>query len=87
MYENNPWNPGTRYVMSRCRFDRDAITLSPTETRQRMKAAGFELIDTRYLFFFPSFLAWFRPLEPWLSAVPMGAQYVVLGRVPEPTKP
>jgi SAM-dependent methyltransferase len=27
-WENNPWNPGTRYVMSRIPFDRDAITLS-----------------------------------------------------------
>jgi len=26
-WENNPWNPGTRYVMSRIPFDRDANTL------------------------------------------------------------
>jgi len=85
LYENNPWNPGTRLVMSRCRFDRDAITLSPPETRRRMRDAGFELLETRHLFFFPSFLAWFRPLESLLSAIPMGAQYVVLGRVPAQT--
>ena len=30
-WENNPWNPGTRLVMSRIPFDRDAITLSALE--------------------------------------------------------
>ena len=29
LWENNPWNPGTRYVMAHCDFDRDAITLTP----------------------------------------------------------
>ena len=29
LWENNPWNPGTRYVMRRIPFDHDAITLSP----------------------------------------------------------
>ncbi len=31
-WENNPWNPGTRYVMSRIPFDRDAITLSSSRS-------------------------------------------------------
>jgi trans-aconitate methyltransferase len=30
-WENNPLNPGTRYVMSRCEFDRDAIIITPRE--------------------------------------------------------
>ncbi|MGH9945237.1 MAG: class I SAM-dependent DNA methyltransferase, partial [Pyrinomonadaceae bacterium] len=33
-WEQNPWNPGTRYIMSRCAFDRDAITLTPPEARR-----------------------------------------------------
>ena len=28
LWENNPWNPGTRLVMSRIPFDRDALPLS-----------------------------------------------------------
>src|SRR5262249_13102846 len=28
LFENNPWNPGTRLVMRRIAFDRDAIPLS-----------------------------------------------------------
>src|SRR5262249_50913776 len=34
VFENNPWNPGTRMVMSRIPFDRDAITLSFLELRK-----------------------------------------------------
>lgn len=82
LFENNPWNPATLYVMSRCQFDRDAITLPPPETRDRMKQAGFELLDTRFLFIFPSFLRILRPLEHPLSAWPFGTQYVVVGRKP-----
>jgi len=38
---NNPWNPGTRYVMSRCEFDEDAITLSPPQCRKLLRSSGF----------------------------------------------
>lgn len=80
LFENNPWNPGTRWIMSRIPFDRDAVTLAPPETRQRLKAARFEILTTDFLFFFPRPLAWFRGLEPGLSGVPLGAQYLVLAR-------
>ena len=48
-WENNPWNPGTRYVMSRIPFDRDAITLSPPEARQLLRVVGFEILRTDFL--------------------------------------
>jgi hypothetical protein len=38
--ENNPWNPGTRYVMSRIPFDRDAIPLTPSAARHLLKRAA-----------------------------------------------
>jgi SAM-dependent methyltransferase len=82
LWENNPWNPGTRYVMRRCPFDRDAITLSPPETRKLLRAAGFKIISTDFLFIFPKALKWFRPLEPLVSRLPVGTQYQVLCRKP-----
>jgi SAM-dependent methyltransferase len=82
LWENNPWNPGTVYVMSRCEFDRDAITLSPPETRQLLRSAGFEIVSTDYLFFFPKALSALRPSEKYLNRVPLGAQYMVLARKP-----
>jgi SAM-dependent methyltransferase len=63
LWENNPWNPATRYVMSRIPFDRDAITLTPPESRKITQAGGFEILRTDFLFIFPRLLKWFRPLE------------------------
>src|SRR5688572_30303536 len=80
LFENNPWNPGTRYVMSRIPFDRDAVTLSPPTGRRLLKLAGFEIVRTDFLFYFPRLLKWLRPLEPLGRKVPLGSQYMVLGR-------
>jgi SAM-dependent methyltransferase len=79
-WENNPWNPGTRYVMSRIPFDRNAVTLTPPEARRMLDAGGFEILRTDFLFIFPSMLGWFRGIEPLLSRMPFGAQYQVLCR-------
>jgi SAM-dependent methyltransferase len=81
-WENNPWNPGTRYVMSRCEFDDDAITLSPPQARKLLRSSGFEIIRTDYLFIFPRALSWFRGIEPLVSGLPLGGQFQVLCRKP-----
>jgi SAM-dependent methyltransferase len=83
LWENNPWNPGTRYVMSRIPFDKDAITLSFPETRRLLRSAGFEIVRTDFLFIFPRSLKLLRPLERLALALPFGAQYQVLARKPE----
>ena len=77
-WENNPWNPGTRYVMSRIPFDRDAITLSVLEARALVQTSGFNILRTDFLFVFPRFLKPLRVLEPTLSRLPLGAQYGIL---------
>ena len=82
IFENNPWNVGTRMVMHRIPFDRDAIPLSYLELRDRMKSAGFEVRKSRFLFYLPKPLAALRFIEPWLVSLPLGAQYYVLARVP-----
>lgn len=79
-WENNPWNPGTRWVMSRIPFDRDAIPLSVLEARRLLRDAGFEILRTDFLFIFPRWLRPLRVLEAPMSAVPAGAQYQVLCR-------
>jgi len=79
-WENNPWNPGTRYVMSRIPFDADAITLSALEAQRLLRDEGFEIIRTDFLFIFPRALRLFRVVEPYLARFPFGAQYQVLCR-------
>ena len=82
LWENNPWNPGTRYVMSRIPFDRDAIMLWPGETRRLLRDQGFDIVRTDFLFVFPGMLRALRGVEPLLSKLPLGAQYQVLARRP-----
>ena len=81
-WENNPWNPGTRLVMHRLPFDRDAITLSPPDARRLLGAGGFEILETTAMFIFPGVLKALRPLEPLVSRIPAGGQYLVLARKP-----
>ncbi len=81
-WENNPWNPGTRYVMSRIPFDSDAITLSALEAQRLLKDTGFEILRTDFLFIFPRAFRFLRVLEPYLVRLPFGAQYQVLCRKP-----
>lgn len=81
-WENNPWNPGTRYVMSRIPFDRDAITLAAPEAQYLLRVGGFQILRKDFLFIFPKFLGWCRWIEPFCSRLPLGAQYQVLCRKP-----
>jgi SAM-dependent methyltransferase len=83
LWENNPWNPATHYVMGRIPFDRDAVTLSPSTARRLLRQGGFEIIQTDFLFFFPRYLRWLRSLEPRLTRLPLGAQYQILCRKPK----
>jgi SAM-dependent methyltransferase len=80
LWENNPLNPATRYVMSRCPFDADAVTLTAREARRMLRAGGFEIISTSYLFIFPRLLRHLRFIEPHVSRLPLGTQYQVLCR-------
>ena len=41
---------------------------------------GFEILRTDFLFFFPRWLGWLRRIEPRLTGLPLGAQYLVLTR-------
>ncbi|MSP39995.1 MAG: class I SAM-dependent methyltransferase [Deltaproteobacteria bacterium] len=85
LWENNPWNPGTRLVMSRIPFDRDAITLTARNARDLLRCGGFEILRTDFLFIFPNFLRGLRGIEPYCAGLPLGAQYQVLCRKPVPS--
>ena len=78
LWENNPWNPGTRWVMRRIPFDRDAEMVTAADARILLEAAGFRILRTDYLFIFPHALRALRPLEARLSGLPLGGQYQVL---------
>jgi SAM-dependent methyltransferase len=80
LWENNPCNPGTRYVMSRIPFDRDAVPLRAARACDLLRSGGFHILHMEYAFIFPHLLRWLRPLERRLSKLPIGGQYLVLCR-------
>ncbi len=81
-WENNPWNPATRYIMGQCEFDGEALPITIRETKRLLSISGFQVLDTTSHFYFPRWLKWLRGLEPALSRLPLGAQYLVLARKP-----
>ena len=55
LWENNPWNPGTQYIMSRLPFDRDAIKLSCIESQRLVRSRRSRSCAQISFFSFPDF--------------------------------
>lgn len=77
IFEHNPYNPVTKWIFERCAFDVDAVMLPRSETISLASKAELKVEKTGYTLFFPAQLSFLRSLEPYLSAIPMGAQYYV----------
>lgn len=85
LYEHNPWNPLTRWVVSRCSFDRDALLLTPNEGHRLLMQNGFEPAGGGALIFLPvEASAWQSWEARWLSGIPLGTQYFLAGKKPVP---
>lgn len=82
LFEHNPSNPLTVRAVNTCEFDRDAELVPPRLARRRLRTVGFGEIEIRYRIFFPHFARGLRPLEKWLTAVPLGAQYYAIAKRP-----
>lgn len=80
LFEHNPWNPLTVRVVRSIPFDEGVVLLRPGYTTSLLRAAGFTTSPPWFYFFFPNNLRALRPIERWLSRVPIGAQYYVAGR-------
>lgn len=80
VYEHNPFNPLTRRAVDACPFDENAVLVRAQRMRATLRGAGFAQATIRYRVFFPRALAWMRPLESWLTWLPLGAQYYVAAR-------
>jgi SAM-dependent methyltransferase len=79
--EHNPFNPMTQIVVKRCPVDINAILLRAGEAKALQQQAGLTPYATSYFLFVPEML--FRRLggiEPWLSWLPAGGQYMQLAR-------
>jgi len=79
IFEHNPLNPLTRWAVSQCPFDGNAVLLGNSEVRDLLAGAGFQELKRDFVVFFPRWLAAFRPFERFLGWLPLGAQYAFSG--------
>jgi SAM-dependent methyltransferase len=78
--EHNPLNPLTRLVVSRCEFDEDVRLVRMQETKRLLAGAGVDVLESRYIVFFPWHARMLRDAESVLGFLPLGAQYLVAAR-------
>jgi SAM-dependent methyltransferase len=77
--EHNPINPVTRYIVSRCAFDEDAVLLTCRESAELLTHGGAAIMGRRYVGFLPIRHALVERMERSLGWLPAGAQYCVWG--------
>jgi SAM-dependent methyltransferase len=80
IFEHNPFNPITRYIVKTCAFDAEAKLLYPFYTKKVLEEFNYDSIQTNYILFFPrtKFFKFFIQTEKLLKKIPIGAQYYTL---------
>jgi len=84
LFEHNPLNPVTRYIVDKTPIDYNVVFITARKTREMMSLARLNSIRVNYFLFFPPRLQWrwLKRLEHILWWVPFGGQYVVVGEKP-----
>lgn len=79
LFEHNPSNPFTRYLVNTCVFDKGVKLLSSSRCQELIRRNELEIKDKRYTIFFPRarFFKWLHKLEPMLARIPIGGQYYI----------
>lgn len=80
VFEHNPINPLTRWVVRNSPLDENAILLYRGEVLTLLSSIEMSVLRTSYLLFFPRVLSSMRFLEDYLQWCPLGAQYAVVAR-------
>jgi ubiquinone/menaquinone biosynthesis C-methylase UbiE len=77
LFEHNPYNPLTKYLVNTCVFDRGVQLLKAKESGTLLRKAGLKILDNRYVIFFPRgrFFKWLHKTESMLAHFPLGGQY------------
>ncbi len=81
IFEHNPYNPLTLYVVNSCPIDDDAVLLRPGKLKSLFQVNEFNDIKTDFILFTPFATGFFRQMDKALKWLPLGAQYFTFGRV------
>lgn len=81
IFEHNPYNPLTQLVVHTTPLDRNAHLLPSRKIMTAFRDAGLEAISRRFILYGPQKLdRWLNRRVPFLSRLPLGGQYVVVGQ-------
>ncbi len=81
VFEHNPRNPITKLVVERSPIDKGVVLLNASRIEELYRMAKIDILEKRYIVFFPSLLSFLHPLEKFLYKIPYGGQYCVAGLV------
>ena len=79
LFERNPWNPLTRWIVARAPIDRNATQLSPRMAARAMAAAGLQVERPRYFRLLPPCWRELGAIERASRHLPLGGQYCPAG--------
>ncbi len=79
VFEHNPYNPATQYIVKTCEIDKDAVLLRPGKLRGMFVRAGFAAVHTRSIISVPPAGQFLTGLDTILGYLPFGAQYYLSG--------
>lgn len=79
VFEHNPYNPATQYIVKTCDIDKDAVLLRPGKLRGLFTRAGFKDVHTRTIISVPPAGQLLSSLDSMLGHLPFGAQYYLSG--------
>ena len=79
LFEHNPLNPVTKYLVNTCVFDKDARLLRSSYTLKILMRSGFRIITRKFIIFFPrkGIFSSLIFLEKYLQWLPLGGQYFI----------
>ncbi len=77
LFEHNPLNPLTRYLVNTCEFDEGVKLLYSNECKKLLSKSGFRIKNLIYTIFFPRkrLFNLMIPMEKYLRNIPFGGQY------------
>lgn len=85
IFEHNPINPLTQWVVRTCPIDENAVLLGSRRLSKLAAQAEFVEIAKQYILFTPLDGTAYRKFDNLVGWLPLGAQYYVVARVPYST--
>jgi ubiquinone/menaquinone biosynthesis C-methylase UbiE len=79
IFEHNPYNPVTQYIVKNCDIDKDAVLLKPQKMKSLAAMAGFEQVCTRTIISVPPSNSLLKLIDSAFGYLPFGAQYYLTG--------